>query len=213
MAIREAGYGMIKDFYLIRHGQSLANAGIDDHFDTPLSPPGRAQAGRCGQFMACLLNDREARILASPFRRAVQTADLVAAACGLPIHLEPALHELFLAGWFTPGHVPLLPLPELAKAFPRIVGNYPSGPWWPDAAENAEDVVRRATGMRNRLLGNEFPEASIACVSHYGFISALSESLCPGISLENIANASVTHLRWDGERCTCLLREEQRFLA
>jgi broad specificity phosphatase PhoE len=204
---------MRKDFHLIRHGQSLANAGVDDHFDTPLSPLGRAQAGRCGEFMACLLNHEETRILASPFRRAVQTADLVAAASGLRVHLEPALHELFLAGWFTPGNVPLLPLPDLAEDYPRIIGRYPPGPWWPDAAETAEDIVRRATGLRNRLLGKEFPEASIVCVSHYGFISALSEVLCPGIALENIANASVTHLRWDGERCTCLLREEQRFLA
>jgi broad specificity phosphatase PhoE len=205
---------MDKDLYLIRHGQSLFNAGIADGFDVPLSPHGRIQAGRCGEFMAGHLGSRPtpARLLSSPFLRAVQTADLVAARCELRIHLEPALHELFLEGWFTPGNTPLLPMPALTAAFPRIAGTYPDGAWWPETPETKDDVARRAACLRNRLLGREFPEEIVVCVSHYGFIPALSEALCPGIALADVANASVTHLHWDGHRCHPILRQEQAFL-
>ena len=203
---------MDKDLYLIRHGQSLANARIADGFDVPLSPHGRIQAGRCGEFMADRLGSRPARLLCSPFLRAVQTADLIAARCELRIHLEPALHELFLEEWIPPGRVALLPLPELATAFPRIVGSYPDGVWWPETPETKDDAAQRAACLRNRLLGREFPEEVVVCVSHYGFISALAEAMCPGVSLSDITNASVTHLHWDGHRCYPILRHEQGFL-
>ncbi|MDX9974955.1 MAG: histidine phosphatase family protein [FCB group bacterium] len=203
---------MNKDLYLIRHGQSLANAGIADGFDVPLSPHGRVQAGRCGEFMAAQLDSRPIRMISSPFLRTVQTADLIASRCELRIHLEPALHELFLEGWFTPGNVPLLPMPDLAAAFPRVVGTYPDGAWWPEVPESKEDVARRAACLRNRLLGREFPEEVVICVSHAGFVAALAEALCPEIAMPDVGNASVTHLHWDGHHCHPILRQEQGFL-
>jgi broad specificity phosphatase PhoE len=150
-----------KDFYLIRHAESLANAGLNFGMDTPLSPTGRAQAGHCAEFLSGHVVPDRTLLLSSPFRRAVQTADFIAARHNLDIRLEPALHELFLADWIDLESITLLPMPKLAGLFPRVVGPCPDGPWWPAKSETDDDAVRRATGLRNRLLGREFPQTNI----------------------------------------------------
>ena len=89
----------MREFFLIRHAQSLGNIGMDGSFDPDLSPTGHAQAGQCAQFMRQHLNG-PTLILASPFKRCLKTAEAIARFNNLEIALEPALHEYFKAEWF-----------------------------------------------------------------------------------------------------------------
>ena len=40
-----------RDFYFIRHAESLGNIGMDSGFDPDLSPAGYVQAAECSEFM------------------------------------------------------------------------------------------------------------------------------------------------------------------
>ena len=76
---------------LIRHGETLLNAARTlQPADTPLGPRGLAQA----QALARRLGAGGVRaILSSDLPRALQTAGILGAACGLPVMVEPLLQE------------------------------------------------------------------------------------------------------------------------
>jgi broad specificity phosphatase PhoE len=80
---------------LIRHGETPLNvARVLQPADTPLSAHGRVQA----QALAARLAAADAplrigAIVSSDLPRALQTAQAVAHACGLPVHTSPLLQE------------------------------------------------------------------------------------------------------------------------
>ena len=76
---------------LLRHGETPLNiARVLQPADTPLSPHGRAQAGA----LARRLGGRPpAGLVSSDLPRAAQTAELIAAACGLRFETTPLLQE------------------------------------------------------------------------------------------------------------------------
>lgn len=77
--------------HLIRHGETPLNAArVLQPADTPLSPRGLAQARALAERMRSL---PLAGILSSDMPRALQTAEAIAAACGLPIETSPLLQE------------------------------------------------------------------------------------------------------------------------
>lgn len=77
--------------YLIRHGETPLNvARVLQPLDTPLSERGRAQAAALGRRLQGL---GLAGLLSSDVPRAVQTAVIVAAATGLPVHTSALLRE------------------------------------------------------------------------------------------------------------------------
>jgi probable phosphoglycerate mutase len=76
---------------LLRHAETTA----PDLFhgaesDVGLSERGLRQAESIAPILA---REQPAAIISSPMRRAVETAAPIAQACGLPIQIEPALHE------------------------------------------------------------------------------------------------------------------------
>jgi len=77
--------------HLVRHGETALNvARVLQPADTPLSARGRAQAvALAGRLKAMGL----AGIVSSDMPRALQTAEAIAAACGLPIETSPLLQE------------------------------------------------------------------------------------------------------------------------
>lgn len=75
----------------LRHGETELNATrVVQPADTPLSARGLAQAAAVAARIAAL---RPAALLASDLPRALQTAQAVAAATGLPVQTDPLLHE------------------------------------------------------------------------------------------------------------------------
>jgi phosphohistidine phosphatase len=84
-----------RELLLLRHAKSDWNAGAATDFDRPLNPRGRQDAPRLGKWLraAGLVPDL---VLASPARRARQTARRVCRALGYPresIQWEPRLYE------------------------------------------------------------------------------------------------------------------------
>lgn len=83
---------------LVRHGESEANrAGtIDGYADAALTDLGRLQAARAAASLAAL---ERARVISSPLRRALHTAQTIASALGTEPHVDGRL----LAGEGRPG--------------------------------------------------------------------------------------------------------------
>ncbi len=77
--------------YLIRHGETTLNATrVMQHPDTPLSQTGFEQARRLAERFR---GHPFARILASDYTRAQQTADALRAVTAAPLEIEPLLRE------------------------------------------------------------------------------------------------------------------------
>lgn len=75
----------------LRHGETALNAArVMQPADTPLSARGQAQAVAAARRLAVLA---PAGLLSSDLPRALQTAQAVAAATGLPIETDPLLRE------------------------------------------------------------------------------------------------------------------------
>lgn len=83
---------------LVRHGQSVWNAErrFQGATDVALSDLGRAQAEALGRALG---GYRVAAAYVSPFRRAVETAELALAGTGVPLIPLEDLRELSLGAW------------------------------------------------------------------------------------------------------------------
>lgn len=82
----------MKRIYLIRHGQSVANAhNVVPDRETPLSELGRHQAHQLADRLQNVSLDA---IIASDFPRAQETATPTSEALGLPIEVQPCFHEM-----------------------------------------------------------------------------------------------------------------------
>lgn len=96
---------------LARHGQTDWNRdGIwQGQADPPLNAVGRAQARRLAERLRPVPLDA---IYSSDLRRAVETAEIVAAAKGLPVVTDPRLREADVGSWTG------LTREEIARRFP-----------------------------------------------------------------------------------------------
>ena len=85
-----------KPFYMIRHGETVANVThiIAGQTETPLTDKGREQA-RLAQRAAEALEIKPSAIIHSNLSRARDTALIINEALNLPIHEDPEFAELF----------------------------------------------------------------------------------------------------------------------
>jgi len=189
-----------KTFYLIRHGESMGNIGMDSGVDPPLSPRGLAQAKTTATWLAERL-DADTALLSSPFERCVATAAEIAAATGLRVELTPPLHELFLEEWFPWGKTKFPTLKEIAERRSDVVSpNSDDTRWWPDKHEDWVDVDVRMGMFRNILLGGAYPAPTIVCVGHWASVQSLAKAMVHSLEMPFVENASVTKIIYrDGE--------------
>jgi broad specificity phosphatase PhoE len=84
--------------WLVRHGQTDWNlqGRYQGHADPPLNEVGLEEAARAAQELTKLKLDA---LFCSDLLRAVQTAEQIAAATGLPCFVDPRLREVNLGGW------------------------------------------------------------------------------------------------------------------
>jgi broad specificity phosphatase PhoE len=149
---------------LARHGETDWNreGRFQGHADPPLNDTGRAQAAR----LAVELADVElAAVYSSPLRRALETAEVVAAAHDLtPIPLD-ALREVDVGSWQG------LTRPEIETRFPDQFArwlDYEQG--WADG-ETYEDMSQRVVAALLEL-AVEHGGKQILAVTHGGPIRA-----------------------------------------
>ena len=186
---------MDKEFFLIRHAQSMGNIGMDRGYDPGLSPLGHAQAKHCGQEMQRFC-DSDTLILSSPFERCLITAEEIASESNLTVTIMPQLHEHFAAEWFPVRKVKFESLAEKASNHEFVLGEYDDVQWWPQVNEDQEDVNVRMAMLRNLLSGSAYVNSKIICVGHWASIAALAELMVPNIDLLLVENAGVTKINF-----------------
>jgi broad specificity phosphatase PhoE len=156
---------------LLRHGQSEFNL----HFgatrrdpgiiDPRLTPFGHTQAEEAAQQ---LVGQGIERIIVSPYTRALQTAQPVAAALQVPVIIDPIVRERFAYACDIGS-----PRTDLEQAWPALDFSRVENIWWPAVEEPEPGIVGRAARFR-AALAERHDWANTLVVSHWGFILSLT---------------------------------------
>jgi glucosyl-3-phosphoglycerate phosphatase len=160
---------------LLRHGQTDYNVDgrMQGHLDSHLTPTGHEQAAVAAPVLAELAPDR---LISSDLRRAVDTAELVGAACGLPVKYDPRLRETHLGRW--QGYT----VAEIDREYPGAIATWRSDPGWaPPAGESRIAVVARARPVVDELdaelADSDDRSETVLLVAHGGLIAGLVTGL------------------------------------
>lgn len=193
--------------YLLRHGES-ANPHVfhGAESDVALGERGIQQAQAIAQWLA---PRRPAGVVASAMQRACQTATPIAQACGLPLHIEPALHERRV------GDLSGLPFHARDGLWPDTLRRWMAGDtsFAPDGAESFEDIRTRVMPIWQRLT-TTFAERSLVIVAHGVVCKVLLLTLLPGYSVADwqrlgpIRNVAISELVAEGESWQALMLNE-----
>lgn len=141
---------------LVRHGETAVNAEgrLQGRVETELTGRGREQAARVASAIA---RTGAARLVTSPLRRAVETAEAIAAVTGLAIEVDDRLAELHYGDW-EGSRFEELP----AGAFARWRAD-PS--FAPPGGESLVAVRARVVPAVEELLGGAEPVVAVTHVS------------------------------------------------
>lgn len=155
---------------LIRHGQTEFNRIYSATREDPgirdpgLTDIGRREAAAAGE---ALLELGLRRLITSPYRRALETAELIAAKLGLPITVDTLVAERFALSCDIGSS-----LAELRSRWPALGFDHLADPWWPQSEEDHDSLQRRSERFRAHMGG--CGGADVAIVTHWGFIRALT---------------------------------------
>ncbi len=201
--------------YLVRHGESVSNleGRVQGQADIELSPLGHTQARLVADWASRLAASHPGgtatirEVWSSPLRRARETADVIAAAIGLPVSVDEQLCELH-AGIFQ-GHL----WADLEQTFPGEVAHWRSGdPHYviPGGESRAQLAARGRKALETLAARST---ATMIVVAHGGVLTAALGSMLgrehpllaaaaerPFTKLPALANCSVTELEWPGPR-------------
>lgn len=162
---------------VVRHAESEWNrhyavTRIDPGIRDPgLTVRGREQAARLAATLAAA---GVTRLVASPYRRALETASVVTDALRVPLAVEPLIRErcVFSCDIGTPPA-------ELQTLWPGLDFAHLAPAWWGERDETERAVRDRAHAFRAST--ETLPDrATVAVISHWAFIRALT-----GIELDN----------------------------
>jgi broad specificity phosphatase PhoE len=149
---------------LVRHGESEGNRDrtFTQNAEVPLTPFGREPARATAERIASTY--APSRVVASPFTRARQTAEIIAAVLGLPVAFEAALREQSF-GIFA------------GQPYDALLSDaaYHEGPRWqwrPQGGESLLDVHARVVPAFERLARSGAHQDTVI-VSHGGVMLAL----------------------------------------
>jgi probable phosphoglycerate mutase len=156
---------------LIRHGATVLSA--EDRFagstDVLLSDEGRAQATALGERLA----DAElTAVYASPMKRTLETASLIAAPHKLTLTTDAGLREIDHGRWEQ------LTRREVEARFPEEYSNWEADPFTfaPEAGESGLSVMARALPVLRRIVVAHTGK-TVAVVSHKATIRLVLCSL------------------------------------
>jgi broad specificity phosphatase PhoE len=113
-----------------------------------------------------------AKIIASPYARALETASIIGAELELPITVDALIAERFCFACDIGS-----PLADLQLRWPNLAFDHLPDPWWPLSEETEEAMSRRADCFRSRLAAGACSD--VALVTHWGFIRALTRLEVP----------------------------------
>ncbi len=189
--------------FCVRHGESCYNAEgrLQGQSHTPLSPLGERQA----QAAANALSNRPIEaIYTSPLPRALQTAQAIGRALGLPIITDPRLMEIDVGIFQDLLHV------DIADRFPVESSAWKSSD--PDYripdGESRRDLMLRGRAAFDEIRARGHEQAAV--VSHGGLFAAAFKALLDVPADRNpftLYNASISQLLWQREPKLLTLNE------
>lgn len=167
---------------LVRHGETVDNARqiMQGQTQGELNERGREQARQVAERLAA---DPVDVIIASDLRRAIQTAEIIAAPHRLPVVTTPLLRERDWGG-FTGRYIPEL-----------------RGEVWPDDIESEEALLTRARQLLLHITAT-YPGKRVVAVGH-GIINKAILAVyaqCPMREVQRMMNAEVRVLTTSAER-------------
>jgi len=156
---------------LMRHGQSHFNVVYGaTRKDPGIRDPGLTGEGRdqVAAAAARLRNHTVHHIVASPYTRALETAEIVAGVLGLRIRVEPIIGEraVFMCDVGTPRS-------DLLAQWPHLDLDHLEETWWPVLEESEDALDHRCRTYRQSLSANGDWQGTLV-VTHWGVIRALT---------------------------------------
>ena len=156
---------------LIRHAQSEWNRHFSEtRIDPGIPDPLLTELGR--QQAEALVDQLStytlSTLIASPYRRTLETAEIVASALNLPISVNPLVRERCVFSCdigSNPG--------ELQTVCPDIDFSGLDDGWWGEPPESEASVIERCARFRTEH-GDLLERDDIAIISHWGFIRAFT---------------------------------------
>ena len=165
------------DIFIVRHGQSEANAGLTEDLDSPLTALGRRQAARTAER---LRGEGLTRTYVSPLRRTLETIAPTCAATGLRAEVYADICEYFSPNYAAFRTFQGLTPADIAQEFPFTFfsDTFPcSSTWWPQSMEDDQIMYARAVRVRDALLGLYRGSAErLLIVSHAETVGRLIEA-------------------------------------
>jgi broad specificity phosphatase PhoE len=160
---------------LVRHGQSHFNVlfgatRIDPGIvDPTLTEAGRVQAAASAEALAARRDGPPVRrLIASPYRRTLETAEIVASRLDVQITVEPLVRER-AAYMCDIGSDP----GELKQRWPHLAFDHLAMRWWGEGEESETALAVRCDRFR-ATMAQASDWAQVAVISHWGFIRALT---------------------------------------
>lgn len=182
---------MASRLLVVQHAEKVRGPG-----DPGLTPAGRAQAEAVA---GRLKPSAPAAVYSSPARRAVQTANVIAAATGLAVHVDDRLAERM--NWADDGR----PLGEFLEEWQRASRDRDHEPRWGQSSRGAAARMERVLlDLAGRHEGQ-----TVIVVSHGGVTVDLARSLlgdheleavAPGVIQAGVESCAVTEILERGGR-------------
>lgn len=171
--------------YLVRHGENLANLTKEFSYrkvDYHLTAKGRLQAEQTGDFF----HHKDIRaIYTSPLKRAVETAEIIAASLDLPVVILENLREVNVGD--------LEGASDLQAAW-RLHGQVIED-WWEGRATtafpNGEDLITLSSRLRMAVeeANSDYPDGDLLLVAHGGIYTFGLPEICPDVTLASLRTA------------------------
>lgn len=190
-----------RSIILIRHGAredwdnpNFAKTAPEPN-DPDISAAGVEQAKKVARRVA---KEKVDHIIASPFTRTVHTAQHIASATGLPIHIEWGVGEQIEPSWFTGDTYPAFPpLRERARRFPSIKLDYETMLVPKGLEPQDHPPIRIRAAKISKLLVERF-SGNLVIVAHYATVNVLTEAFTGHLIPHVIDVCSFTKLVQDG---------------
>jgi broad specificity phosphatase PhoE len=196
---------------LVRHGETEWNASevFRGQADVPLNANGIKQAQLLGKY---LKGKRIDVVYSSPLKRAVKTAEAIAAQFSLEINIAPALIDMNYGDWQG------LPATDVKRKFPDIYQAWldtpekvkiPGGDSLEDVKNRAfpflEETVAKHAGMNIAMVSHR--------VVHKVLICALLKIGNAGFYNVKLDTAGITRFEFDGSRAILVSHNDTSYLA
>lgn len=160
-----------KRIYLIRHGETAKNHGyLHQSPEEPLTERGQSQVRNLIEF---LREEKIDTLISSNYRRARETADMIASELGLTYSIEPSVREFGRPYSIYDRHH--LSLPSLRYFF-DLYRHRLNLLWDDEGAENIVHIRERVRDARRML--EDLPGERIAVISHRIFMTMFVETVC-----------------------------------